>query len=103
MNELTTPRPWRVEKYRGRRRLIGPDGVIAAETSRFSDNDDLIVRAVNHHDTLVSAVRKAREQLRRSRNYSGLSTHRERLTLAAENTLILALEELDGKASETKE
>ena len=66
-------------------------------------NGDLIVRAVNSHDALVEALRRARELLARGRGAGVSREYREHLALAAENTLIETLEALEGNLPKAKE
>jgi len=114
MNEAT-PRPW----YRGKGAdasyiLSVGDGQLpnkrVAElyygcTSREerNANGDLIVCAVNSHDALVEALRRARELLARGRGAGVSREYREHLALAAENTLIETLDALEGNLAKAKE
>jgi hypothetical protein len=67
-----TPTPWRIEAYETRFELRGSDDILVAETSWHSRIRDpyplkqeseanlaLIVKAVNSHETLVSALKAA--------------------------------------------
>ena len=102
MSEKATPRPWAITTIRGGYLIEGPAGapqrvVRGAGGVREEGDAVLIVTAVNNHEALVTALQAARELLARSRKPGVRPAYRDHLTLAAENTLVAALDALKGK------